>query len=178
MRARNPVCSLVKGMLPQIICWEILKVRCNIRFSSINFNIQHSIRNIMSQITHAVKLQFPKVKEESTWHSLCNNIIKRCIRKSYKLVRWYPPPAGFIKLNSDGSCRGDDCGGGGILRNDKGKCISAYNNNLGKGTSNWAEAKALQHGLEICLNKGWRKIRIEADSLLLVQNIQGTIKTP
>ncbi|XP_059301809.1 uncharacterized protein LOC132053715 [Lycium ferocissimum] len=107
-------------------------------------------------------------------NKLSNNYAKKCI----KITKWYPPPPNHIKLNSDGSCRGDYCGGGGLIRNDKGKMISAYNISLGKGTSNWAEAKALQYRLKWCISRGWNNIMLEADSLHLVQAIQGKIKSP
>ncbi|XP_060201962.1 uncharacterized protein LOC132630398 [Lycium barbarum] len=128
--------------------------------------------------------------DRRTWHKSCSlkvnfhmwRIIKNRLatdnnigRKSIRIVKWIPPPPSFIKLNSDGSCRDEICGGGGVIRNNKGKLIQAYSMNLGKGTSNWAEAKALQHGIEWCINECWRKIIVESDSLLVVQEIQGKV---
>ncbi|KAK4342608.1 hypothetical protein RND71_038424 [Anisodus tanguticus] len=69
-----------------------------------------------------------------------------------KIVKWNLPPHTFIKLNSNSSCKCEDYEGGGVIRTDKGKRISTYNINLGKGTNNCAEAKALQHGLKWCLS--------------------------
>ncbi|XP_059285578.1 uncharacterized protein LOC132039044 [Lycium ferocissimum] len=121
---------------------------------------------------------FPQVQEKPDWIKLPSTWKRNCIRKSFKMVKWFPPSPGRIKLNSDGSCIGENCGGGRIFRDDKGKVIAAYSINLGKGISNWAEAKALQHGIEICINMGWKELLFEADSMLLDQAIQDKIKAP
>ncbi|XP_060202495.1 uncharacterized protein LOC132630930 [Lycium barbarum] len=125
-----------------------------------------------------VKSQFPLIDTESDWLSFCSKLSKNYAKKIIKITKWYPPPPNIIKLNSDGSCEGDECGGGGLIRDDKGRLSFAYSINLGKGTNNWAEAKALQYGVDWCMNKGWYNIVIEVDSLLLVRAIQGKTKVP
>ncbi|XP_059277795.1 uncharacterized protein LOC132031972 [Lycium ferocissimum] len=148
----------------------------------VNFHMWRIIKNriatannIGSHIYRITGKDSLLIKEEIDWLSFCNKLNTNPIRKSIRIVKWIPPPPSFIKLNSDGSCRGELCGGGGVIRNDKGKLIQAYSMNLGKGTSNCAEAKALQHGTEWCISEGWRKIIVESDSLLVVQAIQGKV---
>ncbi|XP_060183608.1 uncharacterized protein LOC132613554 [Lycium barbarum] len=146
MQAKNPVTKLVRGMLPQMICWEIWKARCNTRFSLIKFNFSQSMNNITSHLMQIITTHFPLVSKFTDWYTLCTRLNSKSTMMKYQKVKWYPPPPNFIKLNSDGSCKGDDCGGGGIIRTDKGLLLAAYTVNLGKGTSNWVEAKALQFG--------------------------------
>lgn len=55
-----------------------------------------------------------------------------------------------VKLNSDGSCRQGQSGGGDgrLIRNNKGMINFANSIPLGEGTSNIAEAAALLFGLK------------------------------
>lgn len=82
------------------------------------------------------------------------------------------------KLNTDGSCVNGRCGGGGILRNAAGQVIMAFTINLGEGTNNWAEAMAMLHGMELCIQRGVNMIIGETDSILLTKAITGNWKIP
>ncbi|WMV59342.1 hypothetical protein MTR67_052727 [Solanum verrucosum] len=70
-------------------------------------------------------------------------------------IKWRKPGHDFLKLNSDGTSRGNSGPGsdGGITRDENGMLIAAYAFNLGE-------------------------VEVETDSLLLVQWITYTSKPP
>ncbi|XP_077236540.1 uncharacterized protein LOC143878104 [Tasmannia lanceolata] len=64
--------------------------------------------------------------------------------------RWEPPPAGWFKLNFDGSALGNPvkAGTGGIIGNSEGQSIMTFSGPAGICDANEAEAKALLAGLK------------------------------
>ncbi|XP_040990896.1 uncharacterized protein LOC121238113 [Juglans microcarpa x Juglans regia] len=72
------------------------------------------------------------------------SIIKRPVR-SPRIVVWEKPHSGWVKLNVDGSCKGNpgNCGGGGIIRDHKGVVQGAFSLLFGHGSNNEAELKAM-----------------------------------
>ncbi|XP_059294557.1 uncharacterized protein LOC132047546 [Lycium ferocissimum] len=54
----------------------------------------------------------------------------------------------------------------------------AYALNLGAGTSNWAEAASLRHGIKWWLENDCQYIEAESDSKLLVDSVNGTYSIP
>ena len=58
-------------------------------------------------------------------------------------VQWLPRPVNWVKLNSDGSSMGNPglAGGGGLIRNERGKWINGYARAIGITTS-----VAMKHG--------------------------------
>ena len=65
-------------------------------------------------------------------------------------IQWQSPGFKVVKLNIDGSLKGNPgvSGGGGIIRNSAGNMIFVSSRYLGKCTSLQAEAKALLIGLQ------------------------------
>lgn len=59
-------------------------------------------------------------------------------------------------------------GGGVIIRNQNGHFIHAMAIPLGEGTNNYAETEAARIGVQWCLDSGFPRIHLEADSALLV----------
>uniref|UniRef100_M0ZK97 RNase H family protein n=1 Tax=Solanum tuberosum TaxID=4113 RepID=M0ZK97_SOLTU len=81
-------------------------------------------------------------------------------------------------MNSDGSCVGNSCGGGGVIRDSLGRFIMAFILPLGQGTSNLAEASSFLFGLKWCVDNGHTFILGETDSLLLQNCINDSWKVP
>lgn len=79
------------------------------------------------------------------------------------------------KLNSDSYSRGNPglSGGGGLLHDSKGAFVFSLSYYFGSLTSLHAELKALVFGVQLCLAQGYTELHIEADSLVLVQMMQG-----
>ncbi|WMV35109.1 hypothetical protein MTR67_028494, partial [Solanum verrucosum] len=91
---------------------------------------------------------------------------------------FHKPPRNCTKLNNDGSCVQESCGGGGIIRDSQGNMMIAYSLGLDQGTSNMVEACALLYGLKWCVSGGYDRVWGETNSLLLVKCINGEWRTP
>lgn len=92
-----------------------------------------------------------------------------------QVVRWLRPPSGRLKLNLDGSCRGNPSigGGGGILWNHEGSLVFAFSSFFGSCTNNKVELRAVVEGIEICCQRGHFFIDLECDSLVVVSWLVG-----
>lgn len=86
-------------------------------------------------------------------------------------VKWNKPPAGWFKLNLDGSSLGNPslAGGRGLIRNENGDWIRGYARAIGITTSVAAELWALRD-IQMCLllNLSAVEIEIELDAKLVV----------
>ncbi|XP_022843169.1 uncharacterized protein LOC111366695 [Olea europaea var. sylvestris] len=92
--------------------------------------------------------------------------IRKPLNKVTKFVRWMPHLPTWIKLNIDGCCIGNhgNCGGGGVIRANKGEFIYAFHTFYGHGTNTWMELKAVLDAIHICDELNFPKIIIESDS--------------
>ncbi|MQM22992.1 hypothetical protein Taro_056053, partial [Colocasia esculenta] len=91
---------------------------------------------------------------------------------SPRIVRWYLPPPGRLKLNVDGAYKisSGTAAGGGILGNGIGDIIFAFAASYPNVHSSLeAEALALRDGVLLCIERGVTDFLIESDSLVLVQ---------
>ncbi|KAL0287134.1 UNVERIFIED_CONTAM: putative ribonuclease H protein [Sesamum radiatum] len=79
---------------------------------------------------------------------------------------------GWYKL-TDGASKGNPgiSGAGGILRDQLGKVIFAFQEPLGNATNTQAELSAIYRGLQICFSRGLRKIWIETDATAIIKII-------
>lgn len=85
-----------------------------------------------------------------------------CVRREL-LLDWIFPPSGWVKLNSDGACKGNPglTRGGGVIRDSCGIWLATYATNLSIGTSVKAEVLALLKGLQTAWDNNFRKIIAE-----------------
>lgn len=99
---------------------------------------------------------------------------------SVQITRWLRPKNDWVKLNSDGSSKGNPgpSGWGCILRDSAGNVLWAQAEFYGFQSIMVAETKALLNGLKRCIAEGYMRVEIEADSLALVQIIQRTVGVP
>ncbi|KAI9191517.1 hypothetical protein LWI28_009422 [Acer negundo] len=90
--------------------------------------------------------------------------------RRHRLVAWQRPPAGWFKLNCDGSCRGNpgSSGGGGVIRDDVGTVRGAYSAHFGHGTNNGAELRAITEGIALCKRLNLFNVIIGSDSKVVV----------
>ncbi|XP_028055196.1 uncharacterized protein LOC114259389 [Camellia sinensis] len=91
-----------------------------------------------------------------------------------RLIKWCLPPAGKLKLNTDGCSKGDpgQARYGGLLQDETGTWIWGYYGKLGQCTSIEAEIWAIYGGLTILFQKGTTNVVIETDSEQAIQQIQ------
>ncbi|CAJ2627891.1 unnamed protein product [Trifolium pratense] len=90
-------------------------------------------------------------------------------------IGWKKPPEGWIKLNSDGACKGnnDISGCGGLFRNSDGRWIKGYAKKIGSCDSFHAEMWGLYLGLDMAWRDHISHLIVESDSKLLIDMITG-----
>ena len=86
-------------------------------------------------------------------------------------VAWQKPPAGWVKLNTDGSALGNPgrAGGGGVIQDHLGHWIKGFSRALGTTNSFIAELWALRDGLIIFKELELSNLIVELDALSVIQ---------
>ncbi|XP_019258156.1 PREDICTED: uncharacterized protein LOC109236426 [Nicotiana attenuata] len=105
------------------------------------------------------------------WRNKDNNEVHKLLIDTLPIVViWQKPNKGTVKVNSDGSALTNPgkMGAGAMIRDDHGDFIYAIASPLGEGSNNLAETEAAILGLNWCVNNGFTKIHLEADSALLI----------
>lgn len=89
-----------------------------------------------------------------------------------------PVENGFYVANFDGSATPNpgNMNIGGIIKDDLGKVVAQFSENVGEGTNNLAEALALKKVCEILVYLRASKAQIIGDSELIVKQINGEYK--
>ena len=80
---------------------------------------------------------------------------------------WLCPSSTYVKLNADAACdfNARKAGVGFVLRNDVGNFIGAGSIPIPGNPSVLAlEGLAVLHGLQFCLDDGWRRVEVESDA--------------
>ncbi|XP_035541522.1 uncharacterized protein LOC118344586 [Juglans regia] len=165
--------KIIFGILPSIVSWKIWDRRCKARFEDRVDSVQtvwHVIKIWIRQIISLVM----RVSRISS-HDVA--ILQRLDipvlpqkPKQVRVVRWFRPSQGWMKLNSDGSSLGNPgpAGAGGVIRDSFGNLQAAYSVFLGQGSNNFAELRSLLEGVRRCYQLGFRRVDIEVDSQLIV----------
>ena len=105
------------------------------------------------------------VRETNSVFSNQNIIKARTGMDSTSWVGWTPPHQGWIKLNTDGSFKGNNLtGGGGLLRNIKGDWLGGFSFHQGACMAEEAELWALLVGLWTASIMGIKQLVAEIDS--------------
>ncbi|KAK7244944.1 hypothetical protein RIF29_39773 [Crotalaria pallida] len=89
---------------------------------------------------------------------------------------WYPPAQGWIRINSDGACRGDshEIGCGGVLRGSNGQWIRGYSKYLGVSSSPLiAELWGVLEGMQLAWDLGFKKVEAHLDCLEACKLLSG-----
>lgn len=92
-----------------------------------------------------------------------------------KRTRWKPLSPNRVKLNFDGAARKEGLVSGGRVKDSKGSMLVAYNSPLGKDLNNVTEVMALW-GLKLVITMGWRDVKIEKDSKIIIETIKGNMR--
>ena len=95
-------------------------------------------------------------------------------------MEWVPPPRGCLKLNFDGSSKGNPgpAGFGGIITGDEGQIIMVYSGPMGTTTSNEAEVTGLLEGVKMLSTLSTSPLAIEGDSKLTIGWARKAINIP
>ncbi|KAF7801271.1 reverse transcriptase [Senna tora] len=88
-------------------------------------------------------------------------------------VGWDPPPLGWWKLNTDGSCQGNQnmIGGGSLIRDSNGNWVNGFSKFMGEGNNLIAELWAIFEGLKLANHLHCSHLIVESDSLAVVNLI-------
>ncbi|OIT21109.1 putative ribonuclease h protein [Nicotiana attenuata] len=171
MRACNSVQKLILDTLPIIICWNLWKNRCIVKYGAKNTSLTRVLYSINSDINLLLRSNFPGIQWPFNWGELYPFIENIQHHTTITKVKWIKPDKGFVKVNSDGSAmiNPGKIGGGVIIRDQQGHFIHAMAFPLGEGTNNYAETEAARIGVQWCLDNGIPRVHLEADSALLVR---------
>ncbi|XP_019457635.1 PREDICTED: uncharacterized protein LOC109358024 [Lupinus angustifolius] len=92
-------------------------------------------------------------------------------------ICWQRPDIGTIKINVDGSCIRSSLimGGGGVIRDHAGQWLSGFSANFGVGSAILAELLAMDHGLKLAWELGFKKVHLESDCLEAVHLLSSGI---
>ena len=90
------------------------------------------------------------------------------------MINWSFPPAGVIKLNTDGSfvASSNRAGYGGVFRDEKGEWMLGYYGFIGNNYVLNAEMWSIHQGLKIAKERNWNNLLVETDSEATVQLIK------
>ena len=88
-----------------------------------------------------------------------------------KQEKFDKPHQPFLNLNTDARelDNPEKIGGGRIVRDHQGNMIYAFTITLGIGTKNHAEIQEGSHGLDWCIQHGYKKIQLEVDPELVTR---------
>ena len=100
----------------------------------------------------------------------CAKALRGVYQHVIRRVRLEKPDIGWVKLNSDGSSRGNPsvAGSGGLIRNEKGEWICGFARRIRITTSFAAELWGLRDGILQCLNPNLSSVLIELDAKSIV----------
>ncbi|XP_057418024.1 uncharacterized protein LOC130712203 [Lotus japonicus] len=90
------------------------------------------------------------------------------------LKSWKPPPEGCVSLCVDGSFKSEtECmGWGGIFRDSQGQWLLRFHGYQSGGNTLQPEAFALEHGLQVAWEKGYRDVICSVDCRDLLLALQ------
>ncbi|XP_042969187.1 uncharacterized protein LOC122301897 [Carya illinoinensis] len=94
-------------------------------------------------------------------------------QKRAQVVKWIKPIQERFKLKTNGSSNPGNSGAGGLLRDDAGNMVFAFSVDLGAGSNNAAELRAIIYGLKICQEQRINRVELETNSQLVIKWISG-----
>ncbi|KAF7812572.1 reverse transcriptase [Senna tora] len=149
---------------PMSICKEIDKIHRNFLWGSSNDRKKIHLFALM----RAAEFSHLTVNDNN------NDVFKAPV-----LVSWISPPAGWWKINIDGSCTSlsNNIAAGGIVRDYCGNWVLGFSKFLGGGTILCAKFWAILIGLELANSAEGSKIIVESDSLAVITLIND-LNTP
>ncbi|KAL0291297.1 UNVERIFIED_CONTAM: putative ribonuclease H protein [Sesamum radiatum] len=167
----------IRDVIPLLILWNIWNLRNDSKYEGVAFKASTIIRKTMTYLHNLQKsgiINTEHVKGDLfSINSLHINIQQKVQRQKAIIVHWRKPPEGWYKLNTDGASKGNPgiSGADGILRDQSGKVIFAFQEPLGNATNNQTELSAIYRGLQICFSRGLHKIWIETDATAVIKLI-------
>jgi ribonuclease HI len=182
----NSIFSALWTSTPTLIVWVIWWERNKRIFHKETTPIQAVLQKLEKSISEVVNSSHAKLKcnlRLTWWDSVvirewkyiyvptgwCHQSTNAKIIERH-LVHWIPPAQGFVKINFDGSSRGNpgDSGASVCIRDNQGAVLAIKSCSLPRGTNNMAEAHGLLAGLSLARKGGFQRVQIEGDSLVII----------
>nr|XP_027067853.1 uncharacterized protein LOC113693523 [Coffea arabica] len=169
-------------IVPLFVCWELWKARSWAIFDATTPSATHVVRQIL-RLIHLMALAHPLslacMNDDRLLKRGVVPFLKKAKSTQVLSLAWAPPPASYVKLNIDGSSSGNPGNsGGGIIRDQHGHVLSAFSSFYGFRTNMQAKAMAVLEGLHLCISFGMQYIKVELDSLVLLNVINGEHRCP
>ncbi|KAL7165459.1 hypothetical protein ACSBR2_041193 [Camellia fascicularis] len=153
---KNKLSSNLDPIHFAITLWKIRKDRNKKVFENVELHWYQSIM-LSSKYAYDIKEAF---KPSNLHPTICDVVIN-----------WCPPCVGRLKLNTDGSTKGDpgEGGFGGLIRDEKGLWLIGYYGKFDVCTSLEVEFWAIYRGLTIAFEKGYKDLTIETNSTAAIE---------
>ncbi|KAG2411275.1 hypothetical protein I3760_Q015100 [Carya illinoinensis] len=170
---KNARVGWLRGVIPIMISWALWKSRCLSRIEGVPFSIDAIIRQVKWFLQEACcsVQSFHKINTgDYEIMQRLNLPIIPTRNKQLKYIKWEMPEVGTVKLNVDGGARNNpgEAGGGGIIRDSRGRCIAGFAHNYGIASNTVAECRALLDGLRLCKQLKFQNVLVESDSLVVM----------
>ncbi|KAH0730567.1 hypothetical protein KY290_001567 [Solanum tuberosum] len=175
----NPMQKYIFQAVPTLILWFLWKRRNSVLHGG-SYNTNKVIWDINYMVQKLLRSKFGLEQTPNTWPQIVAAMEGFRPKFETKWVRWFPPPCGWWKCNTDGASRGNPgpSSAAFCVRNHHGDIISAQGNMLPDSTNLVAEMIAIRSGLQFCLENHIPKLIVESDSLAAVNIINGIWKIP
>ncbi|XP_027150296.1 uncharacterized protein LOC113750530 [Coffea eugenioides] len=177
----NRQLAFVHHILPLLICWHLWKFRNRMRYDGVRLGFARLCYLVLSDLLELFGLFLRQRRSfPADWVHFYAEISGWVPRVSYTLVRWSRPSGDALKLNTNGCTKGNPSvsGAGGILRDGGGSLLLAFSCYFGHATSLQAEVRALLFGVQLCVQRGFGRLDVELDSLVLVHILLGKASCP
>lgn len=105
----TPVIPRLKSVLqalPACIMWELWKRRNSLKYGEA-VSVARVIYRVSSSLRALLQLKKPGLHLPHNWLDLLTMMEQYTPRLKYEKVLWEFPPRGWIKVNTDGACRGN-----------------------------------------------------------------------
>lgn len=131
-----------------VSCWVLWKAHNNEVFNDQRWTIWYILNQIIA-----------------TKHSILRSFMSKPQRRNVREGRWFPPPMDTVKLNVDGSSRGNPrlSGIGGVLWNYEGEWLTGFAGFIGITTNINAELLAIFNDQKLAWSMEIRSIMCESD---------------